>query len=369
MKIIEITFTLASGGAERFAVDLSNELAKNNNVTLLSLKNDRIECETRNFYKYDISDKVKYESLGLKDGLNPSMWWKIYKYIKLNKPDIVHFHGDGMPYWMLIPMILLPRNIQFVQTIHSDIHNGYDNLIYKIYVSLLGNNRRVCFVALSQTNYNELLKTYPKILAKCIVNGRAPMQPSSEYEAVKREIRSYKSTNDTKIFLHVARCCIVKNQKRLISTFNQLSLKYDAELLILGNGYDSDLGQQLKQLANNHIHFLGLKKNVADYQLLSDAFCLSSDFEGMPISIIEALLSGTPVVSTPVCGAVDAIKDGYNGVLSKDFSEIEYYNALTRMFNECKILRCNTQDEINNSPYSIQHCAKSYIDFFKLIKS
>ena len=50
MKILQISFSLSSGGAERFVVDLSNELGKTNDVTLLTLKDDKVDVENRNFY-------------------------------------------------------------------------------------------------------------------------------------------------------------------------------------------------------------------------------------------------------------------------------------------------------------------------------
>ena len=53
MKILQIIFSLSSGGAERFVVDLSNELSKTNDVTLLTLKDDKVDVEVRNFYKFD----------------------------------------------------------------------------------------------------------------------------------------------------------------------------------------------------------------------------------------------------------------------------------------------------------------------------
>ena len=65
MKILQITIFLAPGGAERFVVDLSNELSKNNDVTLMTLKDDSVDSKNRNFYKCDLSSRVKYLNLGL----------------------------------------------------------------------------------------------------------------------------------------------------------------------------------------------------------------------------------------------------------------------------------------------------------------
>lgn len=367
MKILELTFTLSPGGAERFVVDLSNELAQSNDVTLLTLRDDTVNPDVRNFYRDDISPKVHYECLGLKDGLRPSMWWKIWKAIRRHIPDVVHYHGDPMPYWVMVPMIFSSRKIKFVQTIHSDIHNGYDRGLYPLMSNTLGRRGIVRYVALSETNYKELKKIYPMCKSVCIVNGRAPMIPTPAFEEVKREVDRYRITPDTKLFLHVARCHEVKNQRRLITAFNRLVENgADAQLLIVGDGYDSKLGGELKSLAGRYIHFLGPRKNISDYHLCADAFCLSSDFEGMPITLIEALISGTPAVSTLVCGSIDAIVDGCNGVLAKDFTDESYYEALLRMFENHSVYKANAVAEKDSSKYTIRRCAEEYVNFYKI---
>ena len=53
MKILQIVFSLGFGGAERFVVDLSNELSKNHDVTLLTLKEDKSNPDDT-FYKFDL---------------------------------------------------------------------------------------------------------------------------------------------------------------------------------------------------------------------------------------------------------------------------------------------------------------------------
>lgn len=367
MKIIEIVHSLQSGGAERFVVDLSNELAKNNDVTLLTLKNDKVNPKLRNFYREEITERVIYECLGLKDGLRPSMWWKIWKFIHTQRPDVVHFHGDTIAYWMLVPIIFSSRKIKFIQTLHSSVHWGkYDSGINKLTAITAGKYCKLRYAALSQTNYEEFKRVYPNLLSTCIVNGRAPMLPTNRYEIVKQEVASYKTTPATKIFLHVGRCNEVKNQLKLVRTFNRLvDCGHNAELLIIGDYFDEEeLGKQIKSESCSHIHFLGTRKNIADYQLNADAFCLSSNSEGMPISLLEAVLSGTPAVSTPVCGAIDIIKDGYNGTLATDFTEESYYDALLRMFNNNSTYAKNIKLEKNNS-YTIAQCAINYLDFFK----
>lgn len=96
----------------------------------------------------------------------------------------------------------------------------------------------------------------------------------------------------------------------------------------------------------------------------ADLFCLSSDYEGMPITLIEASLAGVPAVSTPVCGAVDLIKEGKNGFLSKSHSLVDYKAALKKSIENISTIRANSKNMKDNSPYTIEACAKKYLDFF-----
>ena len=148
-----MTFTLSSGGAERFIVDLSNELSKTNDVTLVTLKDDNINTEQRCFYKFDLSDRVKYLNLGLGDGFSISSEVSIYKMLKKLNPDIVHLNGANAPKFCALAFLLLSGKMKFVQTIHNDLKNGYDRGFCKILYRTIGCTRRFSCVALSEKNY------------------------------------------------------------------------------------------------------------------------------------------------------------------------------------------------------------------------
>ena len=367
MKILEVTFGLNPGGAERFVLDLSNELSKTNEVTLLAIKDDSVNPELSLFYKPELSNRVIYKNLDLGKGYSLSIAWKVYKSIKREAADIVHIHGDRMPYYCLFALYLLNGKSKFYQTIHNDIHNGYDTLFYKFLFKTLGYWHRMGFIALSARNYDDMMKEYPKAKGACIVNGRAPILPSIEYNAVKDELNSYKQHKDSKIFLHVARCSPVKNQKLLVEAFNMfISNGHNAELIIIGVSFDKDLGKAIQEVACKRIHFIGTRKNVGDYMLNADAFCLSSDFEGMPITLLEAALAGVPIVSTPVCGATDLVENGVNGILSTGHTKIEYLEALETAYNHLDALKDNSMKMKDKSIYTIEACARKYEDFFNV---
>ena len=88
-------------------------------------------------------------------------------------------------------------------------------------------------------------------------------------------------------------------------------------LCMVGDGPDRE---RLEQLAHDlgiarSTFFVGYQEDVAGYYRLFDAFLLPSVNEGTPVSAIEALASGTPVVATRVGGVPDVVRDGVDGFL------------------------------------------------------
>jgi glycosyltransferase involved in cell wall biosynthesis len=91
----------------------------------------------------------------------------------------------------------------------------------------------------------------------------------------------------------------------------------DAVLVMVGDGPDRD---RLEELAHDlgiarSTYFVGYQPEVAGFYRLFDAFLLPSVNEGTPVSAIEALASGTPVVATRVGGVPDVVRNGLDGFL------------------------------------------------------
>ena len=91
----------------------------------------------------------------------------------------------------------------------------------------------------------------------------------------------------------------------------------DAVLCLVGDGPDRG---RLEQVAHDlgiarHCFFVGYQEDVAGYYRLFDAFLLPSVNEGTPVSAIESLASGTPVVANRVGGVPDVVRDGVDGFL------------------------------------------------------
>lgn len=365
MKIIEVIYSLSSGGAEHFVVDLSNQLAEKNDVSLFTLRTDN---DVRNvFYKCELSPKVKYTNLNIPSGYSFSSLMPLYKAIKNEKPDVVHFHISNIVIYFILP-IFFYKKCQYFQTEHNDAtFENNDNRLFYYIRRFLYKSQMVNICAISKYNQTTLESTFSLQTPKLIVNGRHKTKLTNQADLVYREICSYKKNSDSLCFVHIGRCVEQKNQELLINSFNIFNKCNDAILLIIGDGFDGPRGEMLHRISNENVHFLGQKNNVCDYLAYSDAFCLSSIFEGMPITLIEAYSQGCIPISTPVSGCIDYIIDGQTGFITADFTVDNYVNALERFKNHHHAISKEILHAVYDTNFSIKECADKYIKWFSSV--
>ena len=140
----------------------------------------------------------------------------------------------------------------------------------------------------------------------------------------------------------VGRLTPQKNQKMLIKAFSNVLKKYpEYRLEIYGEEYSYK--KELEEL----IDTLGVRKNVfmpgsvTDlYERIKNAklFVLSSNYEGMPNALIEAMCMGLPVVSTKVSGATDLIEHGKNGFLIDIDDQQAMENTIYQLLQDQELL-------------------------------
>lgn len=120
--------------------------------------------------------------------------------------------------------------------------------------------------------------------------------------------------------LYTGRLAVAKGLPVLLESIAQLkSLHPDLELLIVGDGGDRrDLEAQVQRLAiADQVTFLGYQSQAEVRQWLQqvDVFVLPSFAEGVPVSLMEAMAAGLPVVTTRIAGVAELVEDGSSGFL------------------------------------------------------
>jgi sugar transferase (PEP-CTERM/EpsH1 system associated) len=118
--------------------------------------------------------------------------------------------------------------------------------------------------------------------------------------------------------VHVARLCISKDQSTLLRAARQvLDVEPDFRLTLVGDGPDREALLALKESLGlgEAVSFLGERRNVHEYLSKADLFVLSSIEEGIPLTILEAMATGLPVIATEVGGNPEVVIPNDTGFL------------------------------------------------------
>lgn len=115
----------------------------------------------------------------------------------------------------------------------------------------------------------------------------------------------------------------------------------NATLWVVGERLPSDHGADLSPAFDRaraalgpRLRLLGYRHDVARVLAASDVFCLPSHFEGLPMSVIEAMLTGLPVVATDIPGPREQVVDGETGLLVPPMQAALLAAALGRLASD-----------------------------------
>lgn len=360
-KIIHIIGNLDHGGAERFVIDLCNEMGRKDiDVTLVSLCfNDR-----EHSFLDQISENVNYVSFGKGHGLSVKVIFRLTKWLLLQQPDVVHTHLNSSEYLTLYR--LWSNKTRFYHTIHNMAEAECPKVAIKFLRRLFYSFNRVIPVTISVQCRESFRRYYHLTNDQLIENARPlPMPTSSRAELLK----SYAKRPAEILLVHIGRISSEKNQRMLIQSVRHLnrSEPVKCRLLLIGEVKDPILYKQLLALAeaDPYIEFLGVKRNIADYLSIADAFCLCSHFEGMPISIIEAMSAGCIPVCTAVGGITDMIHDGVDGFLSAPNDLQAYCNSLKKIIYGTDLEEIRKQAILTYyKRYTISTSADNYLKMY-----
>ena len=366
MKILQITPSLSNAGAERFVVDISNQLSKlGHDITIISLVG-----EFNSFHlSKEINKKIKLIFLNKKmKGFSFKVFNLLNNFLKKNNFDIIHTHIRSLNY-ISLPNLINSKN-KIVHTIHSDASKESRSKLVRLYRKQLFKNKFVYPVCISEVSLDSFKKIY-NLKSKMIKNGSRKISRSQKYIFAKKNLKKFKINDETKIYVNIARISKPKNQQLLINIFKTLRKEsINAILLIIGGAKtekNKKVYEQMKKDSPSNVFFLGELDNATDYLFLSDFFCLSSLWEGMPISLIESFSAGCIPICTPAGGIKNMIFNNINGFISKDFTYDSYINKIRKslMLDKANVkqMKINSLTSFKKI-YSIKNCALNYEKYF-----
>ncbi|WP_214710810.1 glycosyltransferase [Exiguobacterium sp. s55] len=354
-KIIQIIPNLHLAGAEIMLENLTLRLDKEGyTVKVVSFYNEQTAISARlEFNGIDVLYLDKKRGFDFKSII------QLRNIIKEENPNIIHTHLYILPY--VIIASLFQKNITKVHTIHnladkevSSSQRKINKIIYKMF--------KVIPVAISPKIKKSITNVYKfkDEFVPMVFNG----VDIKKFQHIKKE----KDIKEVVQLLHIGRFSDQKNHKGLIEAFYKSNpIENKIILNLIGEGsLKREIIQMVNDLnLNNHVNFLGLKSDVKKYLHSADIFILPSKWEGMPITLIEAMASGLPIIATDVGGVADMIEDNKSGLLVDLQTENIASKILFLVRN--KSLRKELGEEAKNrsSMFSDIEMTKKYIDIYE----
>ena len=165
-----------------------------------------------------------------------------------------------------------------------------------------------------------------------IGNGRDPGQFRPDPLARQRVRGELGVAAARVVVIAVSRMVRHKGYPELLTAMRDV----DAELWVVGERLASDHGEDLEPAfaasgLGSRLRRLGSRDDVAALLAAADIFCLPSHFEGLPMSVIEAMLAGLPVVATDIRGPREQVVAGETGLLVPPRAPLPLAAALGRL--------------------------------------
>ncbi len=311
MKIIQVIPLLGLGGAETMCENLTYALRDLGHEVIIVCLYDYNSPITERMAE----NKVDIRYLHKKQGLDISLFSKLKNLFVEEKPDVVHTHLYAAKY--CFPTAKLAGVGRIVHTIHN-VAKKESPKNARILNGFYFRHCGVIPVSLSKLVQDTVVKEYRLDTAKTpvVYNG---------VNLLKCRVKTDYSTHGIFKILHIGRFFEQKNHAGLIEAFEIFHKKYpNSELQLIGNG---ELFDTIKLLVESKrlsdaVKFLGQQSEVFDYLYEADIFTLPSNFEGMPMTLIEAMGTGLPIVATAVGGVPDMLDDSCSQLVDVDVQQI-----------------------------------------------
>ncbi len=251
---------------------------------------------------------------------------RICNIIKKERPNLIHCHSSKAA--LLGRMAALIFRVPVLYTVHGWGWRGFGYFKSELFFILeyifkfIPNNYFIC---VSNSVLDEAISKLNLSYNKCrlIHNG------------TKDFAHAKKKYGDDCVIMMPARVCSAKDHETLVRAFNLLN--FNAKLILCGAGTDDlNFKDKLVEWApRKHLDIICMGEVVLIEHLLSncDIFVLSSNFEALPISIIEAMSAFKPIIASNVGGIPELIQDRYNGLLFECGNINELVNKIIELHN------------------------------------
>ena len=307
---MQLVLSLSPGGTERLVIEI---------VRALNGRMDFVVCclDEPGAWAADVEAlQVPVLTLSRRPGFHPRLAVDLARVLKQHRVDVVHCHHYSPFVYGVLASLLRPST-QLVFTEHGKL-SGAGPSRKRRWVNPLLSRKRGHFRAVSADLRRHMLaEGFQPERLKVLYNGVDPGERPSDFDRYAARV-VLGLPSDAFVIGTVGRLDPVKNLELLLQTHARVATANDrAHLVIVGDGPERGaLEAKAEALGiTGPVSFAGYRQDVRFLMPAFDVFVNCSTYEGVSLTILEAMATAVPVVATPVGGNPEVVVDRETGLL------------------------------------------------------
>lgn len=352
IRILHVLNRMGYGGIETFIMNIYRNIDRN------KIQFD-FAVHTTNKGEYDeeikkMGGNIYYFTSRRNNVLKYKKDWEDFLNKNAHKYNAIHMHVSSVT--TILPLVLAKK------------YNIKNRLIHAHSTSQQGKIHEI----LSYINKKRINKFATKLLA-CSTEAGEYVFGKNKFELfhnginskiyklndeIRNDVRKKLNLKDNEIaYVHVGRFCYAKNHQFLIKIFNEINKKNsNSKLFLIGTGeLKENVVEQVKQLnLTEEVIFLGTRNDIPNLLQGMDLFIFPSNYEGLPVAMIEAQAAGLPIFASTNISKESKISDLVT-FISLEKNEKEWASLI--MNNKIKREK-NTETILKNAGYEIKETVK-----------
>ncbi|MBI3999974.1 MAG: GT4 family glycosyltransferase PelF [Candidatus Omnitrophica bacterium] len=353
-RVLYLIWSLDLGGAEQVVMDLARKLNKQDFKPVICCLNEK-----GRYAPILEREGIKVFALDKKPKFDPWLLPKLIRLIKDERIDLIHTHLFTANLWGRLAA-------KFTGTPVIASEHGMDRWRTKFHTaldrSLVKTAKKIVFVSEAVRQFYVAKNPSLNGKSRVIHNGIdvAHFQKPLEIESVRKSLGL---NHQEKVIGIVGRLVPEKAHVDFVEAIQLLSEEQKDILgLIVGEGELLELlkGQVEETGLQKHILFAGFRSDLATLYKAMDVLVLCSLREGFPLTILEGMAAGVPIVATSVGGVGELIKDREDGVLVPPGNPAALAQAISNVLSDHELKRRIVQ--------AAQEKVQKYFSVEKMVK-
>lgn len=365
MKVLHISGARSWGGNEQQLIDLIPELEKievSNIVFGVEGSPLERECRKRNIPFVECKEKK----------LNKFSNYKFLKQlVKEQSPDAIHLHtSDSLTVYTISDLLY---NLKTPTVFSKKGMGGSSSFLSKFKYNYKNVSAVICVSERVKKDFSTILSEKNKSKLKVIYDG---ISIDRIKEPTHNLVEKLGINKEKQIIGNIANHVKAKDLPILIEAMNELvnlHQEKNVHLIQIGSFNEKitpELKNRIRQYKlTDYITLAGFVEDASSFISQFDIYVMSSEREGLPLTIYEAFYKKIPVVSTKAGGTPEVITDEENGLLAdvKDYKMLAEKVKFLLSNQELKDMFSQNSYRLLTENYTSKHCAQKTLQLYKNI--